>query len=131
MSDGAEINTYATNATNSDTDGDGLTDGAEVNTYGTNPKKSDSDGDAMPDKWEIDNRLVPTGNDAGEDADKDGYTNLQEYNMGTDPNDPNDPYRIDWGQIALIAGTITSVISVPIALVKLYNHIKAAKQQSK
>ena len=75
-------NPYAT-----DTDGDGIDDDDEVNTYGTNPAKRDTDYDGMPDNWEIDNGLNPLVDDAAQDADGDGATNLQEYLAGTDPQD--------------------------------------------
>ena len=43
----------------------------------------------MPDDWEIQNNLdhlTPNGN---VDADEDGLTNLEEYQWGTDPNNPD------------------------------------------
>lgn len=43
----------------------------------------DEDGDAMPDTWERANGLDPTRNDAGEDADGDGVSNLDETLDGT------------------------------------------------
>ncbi len=49
----------------------------------------DSDGDGMPDSWEIDNGLDPYTDDANEDPDGDGLTNLKEYQLGTDPNNPD------------------------------------------
>jgi len=45
----------------------------------------DSDSDGMPDWWEIRYGLEPTVNDADGDEDEDGFTNLQEYNMGSNP----------------------------------------------
>ncbi len=50
------------------------------------PTPDDGDGDGIPDKYEIANRL-DAGNpfDAREDADKDGFSNIYEYNYGTDP----------------------------------------------
>lgn len=46
---------------------------------------TDSDGDGMPDAWEASFGLAVGTNDANEDADGDGFTNLQEYLLGTDP----------------------------------------------
>jgi hypothetical protein len=46
----------------------------------------DADGDGMPDAWEIAHGLNPNNSsDATQDPDGDGYTNLQEYQNGTDP----------------------------------------------
>ena len=53
-------------------------------------KTKDTDGDGMPDWWEIQyNFNINDPSDASEDFDDDGYTNLQEYQAGTDPTDPN------------------------------------------
>ena len=56
-------------------------------------KNVDSDGDGIPDQWEIDNGLNPNDpSDANKDPDKDGLTNLEEYDVqktygkGTNPN---------------------------------------------
>ncbi|MFT4621614.1 MAG: hypothetical protein ACI8PZ_000266 [Myxococcota bacterium] len=49
---------------------------------------SDLDHDDMGDEWERENGLNPTRFDATEDADGDGFTNLEEYLLGTDPTDP-------------------------------------------
>ncbi|MFH1463357.1 MAG: carboxypeptidase-like regulatory domain-containing protein [Pseudomonadota bacterium] len=46
---------------------------------------SDDDHDGMGDTWEAENGLDPGRNDAAEDPDGDGYTNLDEYLLGTDP----------------------------------------------
>ena len=48
---------------------------------------SDLDHDDMGDAWERENGLDPTRYDALEDADGDGFTNLEEYLLGTDPTD--------------------------------------------
>ena len=77
-----------TDPTGTDSDDDGLNDGDEVNTYKTDPVDSDTDDDGMPDGWEVTNVLNPLVNDAGDDADSDGFKNLFEYNKGTDPRDP-------------------------------------------
>ncbi len=55
----------------------------------------DSDGDGLPDGWEADYALNPnddgsTDPEQGANGDPDGdtFTNLQEYNAGTNPRDP-------------------------------------------
>lgn len=63
-----------------DYDGDGTANGDD----------NDDDSDGMSDAWEIGYALNFLYNDAAEDADGDGYTNLQEYREGTDPTDSTD-----------------------------------------
>jgi hypothetical protein len=46
----------------------------------------------MPDGWEVQYGLDPLVNDSSEDPDGDGYTNLQEYREGGDPNDSATPF---------------------------------------
>lgn len=49
----------------------------------------DTDGDGLPDEWERRYGLNP--DDAGDailDKDNDGFTNLEEFQAGTDPTDP-------------------------------------------
>lgn len=56
----------------------------------TNPYVvEDTDGDSMPDGWEIHHGLDPSLDDRHLDLDGDTLTNLQEYQLGTDPNDPD------------------------------------------
>jgi hypothetical protein len=55
----------------------------------------DTDGDGMPDNWEQQYSLdLNDPDDAGEDADADGLTNLEEYLAGTDPRDSGSFLRI-------------------------------------
>jgi PKD repeat protein len=52
--------------------------------------ETDSDLDGMPDAWEATYGLNPNfPNDAGYDKDGDGLTNLEEYQLGTDPTNPD------------------------------------------
>lgn len=98
---------------------------------------ADSDCDGMPDDWEIQNALNPNDpNDASQDNDKDGLTNLQEYQVvntkwgksanpnkadtdgdgftdkqeidaGTDPLDPKDIPKSNKGKLVIfILGAI-------------------------
>jgi chitinase len=59
-----------------DTDGDGVGNNADT----------DDDNDGMPDAWELVYGLDPLKNDAGADPDGDQVTNINEYNLGTAPN---------------------------------------------
>ena len=56
---------------------------------------NDSDGDGMPDLWELTHQLrFDEAKDADIDSDFDGLTNLEEYEAGTNPNDPFDFLKI-------------------------------------
>lgn len=46
---------------------------------------SDSDHDGMIDSWETNNNLIVGVDDSGDDADLDGLTNLEEYDLGLNP----------------------------------------------
>jgi len=39
----------------------------------------------MPDGWEVQHSLNPTSDDSAGDSDADALTNLEEYQLGTDP----------------------------------------------
>jgi hypothetical protein len=49
----------------------------------------DWEGDGIPDDWEIAHGLDPTVDDSGLDPDFDGLTNLEEYQRGFDPLNPD------------------------------------------
>jgi type VI secretion system Hcp family effector len=85
-----------------------------TNTASSGTEGADSDGDGMPDDWERYYGLIVGVNDADEDMDGDGFTNLQEYQLGTRPDSgtsffkaelspvPATPgsYRITWNSVA-------------------------------
>jgi hypothetical protein len=50
---------------------------------------TDNEPDGMLDCWEIDNNLDPNVDDADDDQDEDGFSNIEEYQKGTNPTDPN------------------------------------------
>jgi len=50
-------------------------------------KTKDSDLDGLPDEWELKYGLNPNADDALQDADNDGFTNLEEYQAGSNPCD--------------------------------------------
>ena len=98
-----------------DSDRDGLTDFYEENLFKfykpiqavgdytsvSSPGVSDSDGDTILDGWEVLMGLDPMRNDASEDLDNDGKTNLEEY-TGIDATAPIYDY-------SLIADTVFRV----------------------
>lgn len=69
----------------------------------TTPERVDSDGDGIPDEWEIAHGLNPLVADADADADGDGYTNLEEYNAGTNPNVPDGAFKSIAVSLAFLA----------------------------
>jgi pseudolysin len=80
---------------NADTDGDGLSDGDEA-VLGSNVLNVDTDFDGLPDGWEIDHGLDPLNiADALGDADDDGFSNIDEFRLNSDPQDADSvPQRI-------------------------------------
>ncbi len=67
----------------------------------------DTDGDGMPDAWEVEYALNPNdSSDAALDADGDGFSNLREYQRGSNPR-VVDPMRSAYAQLA-VAGVQNS-----------------------
>jgi hypothetical protein len=72
-----------------DNDGDLLTNYQEYK-LGTDPNDPDTDNDGLPDKYEADHGFDPIGtNNADDDPDDDGDTNLEEFLEGDIFRDPN------------------------------------------
>lgn len=62
----------------------------DSNGCSSDQRERDSDYDGMPDSWELRYGLNPNdAADAAFDSDNDGFTNLEEYEAGTDPKNPN------------------------------------------
>jgi len=55
---------------------------------------NDIDNDKIPDDWEIQYGLNPyNSSDASQDKDSDGFSNKEEFDLNTDPSNPNDPKK--------------------------------------
>ncbi len=93
LSDWDEVDNYGTDPLDDDSDDDGYNDYVEVtvssdpNDASSTPGTVDSDGDGMLDYWEIAYGLNVGVDDSAGDLDGDGYTNLEEHDADTDPND--------------------------------------------
>ena len=57
-----------------------------ITAQSTNPLFTDADKDGMDDAWETAHGLNTSVNDRNSDLDGDGLTNIEEYFLGTDPN---------------------------------------------
>jgi hypothetical protein len=83
---------------------------AAAPTPGPQAASLDADGDGMPDTWETDHGLdAYNPGDAALDPDLDSLTNLQEYQAGTDPRDPQSVLRFE--SIALTANGTSAVLT--------------------
>jgi hypothetical protein len=96
LDDYSEFYTIGTDPMNPDTDGDELDDYMEYHTVGSDPTDPDTDGDEMPDGWEYQYGLDLFNNDAADDNDIDGLSNLLEYTAGANPtNNDTDGDQLD------------------------------------
>ncbi len=81
----------------------------------------DFDNDGMPDSWEKKYNLKYDVNDANEDPDNDGLTNLQEYEKGTNPlaaeKDKGNIFNVIFG---FLGENITKILIGVAVLVILY-----------
>jgi hypothetical protein len=81
-----------------DSDGDGVPDNQDAYPYDPdesldtdgdgegNNADTDDDNDGMPDTWELEFGLNPLEDDAADDPDGDDISNINEYNLGINPN---------------------------------------------
>jgi hypothetical protein len=96
MPDDWEINNFGDLSRDGtqDFDGDLLDDLPEYQA-GTDPTDTDTDNDDLPDGWEVTNGIdaLDDSGDNGRNGDFDdnGWTNYEEWNHGTNPNDDNSP----------------------------------------
>jgi hypothetical protein len=72
-------------------------------TPGPQGSSLDTDNDGMPDSWEQQYGLIVGVNDSQGDLDGDGLKNIDEYLVGTAPNDPNSTLRL---RVSLGAGAV-------------------------
>ncbi len=89
---------YGSDPSVADTDFDSLSDGDEVHIYNTDPTNADTDDDRMSDGWELAYGFNPIqDSDAVLDFDADGFSNVKEYFLKTDPTDLADkPVAKQW-----------------------------------
>jgi proteasome lid subunit RPN8/RPN11 len=106
-----------------DPDGDGLTNVGEL-WHGTNPNDDDTDGDGLPDGWEVEFGLDPMDNTGNEGADgnpdQDKYTNMEEYERGSNPMDPDKPKDSGKGTTdlsAMYAGVAVVIIIIILLII--------------
>lgn len=80
----------------------------------------DSDGDGMEDLWEFDFGLEIGLDDSELDTDEDGFTNLEEYEAGTDPTNVTDhpeiPVVDDNSNMGMLIVLISVLVILAIAL---------------
>ena len=88
-----------------DDDNDGTLDGSDA--FPFNPDETlDTDSDGMGDNFETTYSFsISDPSDAAEDADDDGWSNLKEFQRGTNPRDPESPgfHPLPW--LILLLGT--------------------------
>jgi hypothetical protein len=94
----------------------------ENKTFWITKDLDDIDSDGMPNSWEEKYNLNPKNpTDADEDLDGDGYTNLKEYEIGTNPEKEifleNVAYRLEDNIIYLTGSILAFIIIMILALI--------------
>jgi hypothetical protein len=104
-----------TDPNNKDTDGDGTLDGKDKFPL-DHRYANDSDGDGMPDEWESQYGLDPNNpDDANQDLDGDGISNLKEYMAGTNPKERNsNKYQVSDGTLYSDGGSCLATSKNPL-----------------
>jgi len=93
----------------------------------------DTDGDNMPDWWELGYMDTMDETDSG-DFDDDGYTNLEEYARGTNPNDPDpQPGLVDmmvsnWYVFVIAAAVVVGIILAIWPILKRKRKVQEKKK---
>ncbi len=102
-----------------DTDGDGIGDFDD----------EDADNDGMPDYWEDSYGFdyIDSG-DADSDYDHDGYSNLREYEYGTNPINSESVPKIILSETGIMVLAIVGIISGTLVMVILVLQFKAMKR---
>ncbi len=95
-------------------------------------KDNDKDNDGMDDDWELEHDLDPTDPyDAEEDPDHDDLTNLQEFNEGTDPHKPDNPYAKKKGGFPILLLLLLLLLVGGLVGFLLYSQMKKSKKSAK
>ncbi|MCK5560155.1 MAG: hypothetical protein KAJ51_06160 [Thermoplasmata archaeon] len=117
-----------------DPDGDGLLNIEEYESL-SSPLKQDTDEDGLPDRWEVEYGLSPTdggwldkNNGAYGDPDGDGYTNLEEYELGGDPLKPTDYNGTDKEDDVFTVAAIMILIIIIIIILFLVLYLRGRRE---
>ena len=87
-------------------------DGPGVLTIGAGGGAGDSDGDGLADAWEI-AHFGSLAAGPSLDPDADGYKNLAEFKLGTDPTDGSSFYRFTGPEVIISAGIPSIQLILP------------------
>jgi pectin methylesterase-like acyl-CoA thioesterase/alpha-tubulin suppressor-like RCC1 family protein len=82
----------------------GQPNGQMIPRFGSDPLDPDTDKDGMPDGWEYQYKFDPNYNDASDDLDGDGFSNLAEYEAGTDPRSAASAPTIEVSEVTPATG---------------------------